>query len=65
MTEPTEAEVITRTNPTCNFCSKSNTSVRRLIAGPTANICDGCVLECVEIIVRWADDLKFPNRSAS
>ena len=34
----------------CSFCSKSNKEVSKLIAGPTAFICDECVELCTQII---------------
>jgi hypothetical protein len=34
----------------CSFCNKDQNDVRRLIAGPTALICDECVEVCNEII---------------
>ena len=34
----------------CSFCEKSQDDVRKLIAGPTAQICDECVALCVDII---------------
>lgn len=37
-------------NLSCSFCGKGDSQVRRLIAGPTAHICDECVLLCSEII---------------
>lgn len=33
----------------CTFCGKSQFDVRKLIAGPTAFICDECVALCVKI----------------
>jgi len=33
----------------CTFCGKSQFDVRKLIAGPTASICDECVALCVKI----------------
>lgn len=27
----------------CSFCSKGPDQVRRLVTGPTANICDECI----------------------
>src|SRR5499427_2504644 len=38
----------------CSFCGKSQHEVRRLIAGPTVYICDGCVELCLDFV----DDLK-------
>ena len=34
----------------CSFCNKSQTEVRKLIAGPTVFICDECVRVCNDII---------------
>lgn len=34
----------------CSFCGKSQHSVKRLIAGPVALICDECVELCNEIL---------------
>ncbi len=34
----------------CSFCGKSQQEVRKLIAGPTAFICDECVELCMDII---------------
>jgi uncharacterized protein len=34
----------------CSFCSKSQSEVRKLIAGPHVYICDACVEVCVEIL---------------
>src|SRR3984957_7056822 len=33
----------------CTFCGKSQLDVRKLIAGPTAFICDECVTLCVKV----------------
>ena len=46
MTETTERRVIAA----CSFCMKSNTQVRKLIAGPGVYICDECVDLCVQIM---------------
>jgi ATP-dependent Clp protease ATP-binding subunit ClpX len=34
----------------CSFCGKSQHEVRKLIAGPTVFICDGCIELCMDII---------------
>ncbi len=34
----------------CSFCTKSQTQVRKLIAGPGVYICNECVDLCYEII---------------
>ena len=35
----------------CSFCGKSHLEVRKLISGPTAYICDECVVLCVDILI--------------
>ncbi len=49
-----------RTDPTlyCSFCGKSQHEVRKLIAGPTVFICDGCVDLCSGIVHK--DEPKGP-----
>src|SRR5215831_6363971 len=44
----------------CSFCGKSQHEVRRLIAGPTVYICDGCVELCNDFV----DDLHDENKLA-
>jgi ATP-dependent Clp protease ATP-binding subunit ClpX len=39
----------------CSFCNKTSEQVRRLVAGPNAQICDECIALCNEII---HDDYK-------
>ena len=34
----------------CSFCNKDQRDVKKLIAGPTAYICDECVDICLDII---------------
>ena len=34
----------------CSFCSKSQSEVRKLIAGPNVYICDECIEICTDII---------------
>jgi ATP-dependent Clp protease ATP-binding subunit ClpX len=34
----------------CSFCGKSQDQVSKLIAGPTAYICNECVDVCTEIV---------------
>jgi hypothetical protein len=34
----------------CSFCHKSQTNVRKLIAGPEAYICDECIDLCYSIV---------------
>ena len=45
----------------CSFCSKTQTQVRRLVAGPNVFICNECIALCQEII---ADDLPELRRAA-
>ena len=42
----------------CSFCGKSQTEVRKIIAGPGVYICDSCVNVCKTIIDR---ELKAPT----
>jgi hypothetical protein len=51
MTETTEPLAIAA----CSFCMKSNTQVRKLIAGPGVYICDECVDLCAQIIAGEMD----------
>lgn len=44
----------------CSFCEKSQLEVRKLIAGPTAFICDECILLCVDIIEDESEDSGRP-----
>ena len=34
----------------CSFCNKTSDQVRRLVAGPNAQICDECIALCSEIV---------------
>jgi len=34
----------------CSFCSKPNTRVSTLVAGPGVFICDGCIALCAEVV---------------
>ena len=36
----------------CSFCGKSQSEVRKIIAGPGVYICDSCVSVCKTIIDR-------------
>jgi hypothetical protein len=40
----------------CSFCGKGHDDVRKLIASPTANICDECVTLCAELIAAGLDE---------
>ena len=39
----------------CSFCSKSQSEVRKLIAGPNVYICDECIEICTDIIAEEVD----------
>jgi len=43
----------------CSFCGKSQHEVRRLIAGPTVYICDGCVELCNDFVDDLHDDKEL------
>lgn len=46
----------------CSFCSKTQSQVRKMIAGPNGTyICDDCVAICTEII---EEELDFNDRAA-
>lgn len=42
----------TEASPKCSFCSKAQSEVERLIAGPGVHICDQCVDLCNTLILR-------------
>lgn len=44
----------------CSFCAKTQMQVRKIIAGPEVNICNECVLLCVEVLL-MPDCLPFPT----
>jgi ATP-dependent Clp protease ATP-binding subunit ClpX len=44
----------------CSFCGKSQHEVRKLIAGPSAYVCDECISLCNEIIQEGAKDAAAP-----
>lgn len=39
----------------CSFCAKTQHEVKKLIAGPTAFICDECVGLCATIVISDPD----------
>ncbi|RJO63132.1 MAG: ATP-dependent Clp protease ATP-binding subunit ClpX [Myxococcales bacterium] len=45
----------------CSFCGKSQRQVKKLIAGPSAYICDECVALCGEIIEEERDQTPEPG----
>jgi ATP-dependent protease Clp ATPase subunit len=42
----------------CSFCEKHKTKVKFLIKGPSAYICDECVLVCVEVLEHEASEIS-------
>jgi len=40
----------------CSFCNKSQRQVRRLVAGPSVQICDECIDICVDILAEERND---------
>jgi hypothetical protein len=34
----------------CSFCDKTEDEVHKLVAGPTAFICDECIKQCADIV---------------
>ena len=46
----------------CSFCSKQEGEVRKLIAGPSAFICDECIEVCKDIIANDTGELPPPTR---
>lgn len=45
----------------CSFCGKSQTEVKKLIAGPGVFICDECVELCLPIIAEQPKPRGAPN----
>ena len=45
----------------CSFCGKQQQEVKRLIAGPSAYICDDCVELCASILKQEEIDEKEKN----
>jgi ATP-dependent Clp protease ATP-binding subunit ClpX len=45
-------------NLSCSFCGKGQREVRKLIAGPTVYICDGCVRLCNDILAQESEHEK-------
>lgn len=45
----------------CNFCGKSQEVVKRMITAKNADICDECVMICMEILIKEQEykEIKF------
>ena len=48
--------MFSKTHYKCSFCGKSQSQVRKLIAGPDVYICDSCIELCNEIILEELED---------
>jgi hypothetical protein len=44
-------------NLSCSFCGKGQREVKKLIAGPTVYICDGCIKLCNDILAEEGQPL--------
>lgn len=42
----------------CSFCNKSQHDVDKLFAGPSGNICNGCIEMCMDILRLEAQDTE-------
>ena len=51
-------------NLRCSFCDKSQREVKKLIAGPSAHICDECVVTCTDVLAGEAPPPKVEVPSA-
>jgi ClpX C4-type zinc finger len=58
-------DVITPALLSCSFCNKTQTSVKKLIAGPGVYICNECVALCDDILEKELVEPRAaePNRS--
>ena len=45
----------------CSFCRKPQDDVAVFIVGPQVNICNECVMLCVEIIIKSCGELHDQN----
>ena len=61
MEENLKGELPRKTTLYCSFCGMSQHEVRKLIAGPTVFICDGCVELCNEILEKEGPHLFGPR----
>lgn len=56
MSQDEDSPMYTEAPLKCSFCGKSQTIVKKVIAGPGVYICDECVVLCVEIIAPSQDE---------
>lgn len=55
-----------KTTPTvCSFCGRNEKELTKLIAGPSAFICDGCVRVCAEVIGIKTEETPDPTDSTN
>jgi ATP-dependent Clp protease ATP-binding subunit ClpX len=45
----------------CSFCGKSQTAVKKIIAGPNVFICNECIDLCNEIIIEESAEPDGPT----
>jgi ClpX C4-type zinc finger len=55
----------TKSERFCSFCGKSQKAVRKLIAGPTACICDECIMLSNAIIAEEIERAPPPRTEAA
>jgi hypothetical protein len=48
----------------CSFCAKSQSEVRKLVAGPSVHICDECIVLCNNILAGETDSAETNKSKA-
>jgi len=49
--------------PQCSFCGKGQEEGRKLVAGPTAYICDECIEACNDALAEeWQEERSQQSR---
>jgi ATP-dependent Clp protease ATP-binding subunit ClpX len=51
----------TRVERRCGFCGRARSEVRKLIAGPSAHICDQCVASCRKLMAEETSPFLLPT----
>lgn len=49
----------------CSFCGKSQDEVKRMITTTNADICDECIILCMEILIKEQaayKEIEFPSK---
>ncbi|MEW6086899.1 MAG: ATP-dependent Clp protease ATP-binding subunit ClpX [bacterium] len=54
-----------KTSLVCSFCGKSQTEIKKLVAGPSVYICDECIKLCSEIIADDWDETESKEKEKS